>query len=87
MELFAAEVGARRYCSKFVLCCLKKLCFNDTVIRKNIKELSWNSLFVSGWQEITKNELLLTSAFTRLSHLYRECHAHCIVVTNGGVMG
>ena len=54
---------------------------------KNLVSLSWNALFLSGWQEITKNELLLTSAFTRLSHLYWECHAHCIVVTNGGGMG
>ena len=30
--LFAVEVGARGYCSKSVLCCLRKLGFNNTLI-------------------------------------------------------
>ena len=28
-----------------------------------------------------------TSTFIRLSHLYQECHAHCIVIPNDGGMG
>ena len=28
-----------------------------------------------------------TSIFMRLSHLYQEYHAHCIVITNDGDMG
>ena len=32
VELFAVEVGARGYCSKSVLCCLRKLGFNNTLI-------------------------------------------------------
>ena len=33
VELFALEVGDRRYCSKSILCCFKKLGFNNTLIR------------------------------------------------------
>ena len=28
-----------------------------------------------------------TSTFVRLSHLYQESHAHCIVITNDELMG
>ena len=45
VELFAVEVGATGDCSKSVLCCLKKLGFNNTLIRDNIP---WNALFLSG---------------------------------------
>ena len=44
VELFAVEVGARGYCSKSVLCCLKKLGFNNTLIRNNIKKFSKSSM-------------------------------------------
>ena len=44
VELFAVEVGARGYCSKSVLCCLKKLGFNNTLIRNNIKNFSKSSM-------------------------------------------
>ena len=44
MELFAVEVGARRYCSKSVSCCVKKLGFNNTLIRNNIKKFSKPSM-------------------------------------------
>ena len=44
MELFAVEVGARGYCSKFVLCCFKKLGFSNTLIRNTIKKLSKSSM-------------------------------------------
>ena len=44
VELLAFKVSARGYCSKSVLCCLKKLGFNNTLIRKNIKKLSKSSM-------------------------------------------
>ena len=40
----AVEVGARRYCSKSVLCCFKKLGFSNTLIRNTIKKLSKSSM-------------------------------------------
>ena len=60
--LFVVEVSARGFCSKSVLCCLKKLGFNNTLIRnksKNLVSLPSSPLFVSGWQEIIKTGLLL----------------------------
>ena len=39
VELFAVEVGAREYCSKFALRCLKKLGFNNTLIRKQHQKI------------------------------------------------
>ena len=44
VELFAVEVAARGYCSKSVLCCLKKLGFHNTLIRNNIKNFSKSSM-------------------------------------------
>ena len=44
VELFAVEVGARGYCSKSVLCCFKKLGFNNTLIRNTIKKLIKSSM-------------------------------------------
>ena len=44
VELFAVEVGARGYCSKSVLCFLKKLDFNNTLIRNNIQNFSKSSM-------------------------------------------
>ena len=44
VELFAVEVGARGYCSKSLLCCFKKLGFNNTCIRNTIKKLSKSSM-------------------------------------------
>ena len=38
-ETFAVEVGAREYLSKPVLCCFKKLGFNNNLIEKTIKKL------------------------------------------------
>ena len=51
VELFAVEVGARGYCCKFVLCCHKRLGFNNNPIRNNIKKLSKCSVecFFSIW--------------------------------------
>ena len=42
--IFAVGVGARGYCSKSVLCCFKKLGFNNTCIRNTIKKLSKSSM-------------------------------------------
>ena len=44
VELFAVELGARGYCSKSALCCLKKLGFNNILIRNNIKKFSKSSM-------------------------------------------
>ena len=44
VELFAVDVGARGYCSKSVLCCFKKLGFNNKLIRNTIKKLSKSSM-------------------------------------------
>ena len=41
---FAVKVGARRYCSKSVLCCFKKLGFNNTLNGNTIKKLSKSSM-------------------------------------------
>ena len=44
MELFAVELGARGQCSKSVLCCFKKLGFNNKLIRKTMKKLTKSSM-------------------------------------------
>ena len=44
VEIFAVEVGARGYCSKPVLCCFRKLGFNNTLIRNTSKKLSKSSM-------------------------------------------
>ena len=44
VELFAVEVGARGYCSRSVLCCFKKLGFNNKLIKNTIKKLSKSSM-------------------------------------------
>ena len=44
MELFAVEVGARRYCCKSVLCCFKKLGFNNKLNRNTIEKSSKSSI-------------------------------------------
>ena len=46
VELFAVEVGARGYCSRSVLCCFKKLGFNNKLIKK-IKQIFKGMLFLS----------------------------------------
>ena len=37
-------LGARVYCSKSVLCCFKKLCFSNKLIRSTIKKLCKSSM-------------------------------------------
>ena len=44
MELFAVQVGARRYCSKSALCCFKKLGFNNKLNRNTVEKLSKSSI-------------------------------------------
>ena len=61
MELFAVEVGARGYCSKSILCCLKKLCFNNTLIRNNIKNFSKSSMECSFCIWLARNNKEWTS--------------------------
>ena len=36
---------------------------------------------------VTKRNKRSTTRFIRLSHLYQECHIHCVVVTNDRGMG
>ena len=62
VELFAVEFGARGYCSKSVLCCFKKLGFNNTLIRNTIKKS-----FVSDWLETIKIGLLLLPTVTSMT--------------------
>ena len=40
VELFAVEVGARRYCSQLVLCCFKSLGLKNHIINTTIKQIS-----------------------------------------------
>ena len=47
VELFVVEVGATGYCSKSVLCCFKKLGFNNTCIRNTIKKLSRSCIWLA----------------------------------------
>ena len=61
VELFAVEVGARGYCSKSVLCCLKKLGFNNTLIRNNIKNFSKSSMECSFCIWLARNNKEWTS--------------------------
>ena len=61
VELFAAEVGARGYCSKSVLCCLRKLGFNDTLTRNNIINFSKSSMECSFCIWLTRNNKEWTS--------------------------
>ena len=70
VEIFVVEVGARGYCSKCVLCCLKKLGFNNTFIWNNIKKLSKSSnesSFCIWLARKTKNGLLRLSLCQRFS--------------------
>ena len=61
VELFAVEVGARGYCCKSVLCCLKKLGFNNTLIRNNIKNFSKSSMECSFCIWLARNNKEWTS--------------------------
>ena len=44
VKLSAVEVGARAYCSKYVLCCFKKLGFSNPLISNTTKKLSKSSM-------------------------------------------
>ena len=61
VELFAVEVGARGYCLKSVLCCLKKLGFNNTLIRNNMKNVSKSSMECSFCIWLARNSKEWTS--------------------------
>ena len=55
MEHFAVEVSARGYCSRSVLCCFKKLGFNNKLIRNTIKKLSKSSMECSFCMWLARN--------------------------------
>ena len=61
VEPFAVEVRASGYCSKSILCCLKKLGFNNTLIRNNIKNLSKSSMECSFCIWLARNNKEWTS--------------------------
>ena len=61
LELFAVEVGARGYCPKSVLYCLKKLGSNNTVIRNNIRNFSKSSMECSFCVWLARNNKEWTS--------------------------
>ena len=44
VKLFAVVVVARWYCSKSVLCCIRKVGFSNTLIRNTIKKLTKSSM-------------------------------------------
>ena len=82
VKLFAVEVGTRGYCSKSLLCCLKKLSFNTTLIKNNIKKLSKSSMECSFciWPKTTKNGLLLLSLKSKT--LWRKPAIHHFLAHN-----
>ena len=82
VKLFAVEVGTRGYCSKSLLCCLKKLSFNTTLIKNNIKKLSKSSMECSFciWPKTTKNGLLLLSLKSKT--LWRKPAIHHVLAHN-----
>ena len=61
VELFAVEVGATGYCSRSILRCLKKLGFNNTLIRSNIKNFSKSSMKCSFCIWLVRNNKEWTS--------------------------
>ena len=61
VELFAVEAGAKGYCSKSILCCFKKIGFNNTVIRNTIKKLSKSSMEWSFCIWLARNKVFFIS--------------------------
>ena len=73
VELFAVEVGARGCCSRSVLCCFKKLGFNNKLIRKTIKKLSKSSMGCSFCIWLARNNKEWTPAANfKLSNSSKE---------------
>ena len=62
VELFVVEVGAKGYCSRSVLCCFKKLGFNNKLIRNTIKKLSKSSMECSFCIWLARNNKKWTPA-------------------------
>ena len=75
VELFAVEVGARRYCSESVLCCLKKLGFNKGLIRNKVKTFSKSSMESSFciWLARIKKEWTSTTYLKVKDSLKESC--------------
>ena len=76
VELFAVEVGARGYCYKFVLCCHKRLGFNNNPIRNNIKKLSKCSVecFFSIW--LARNKEWTPTTKLKVNNFLKEPEIH-----------
>ena len=68
VELFTVEVGATGYCSKSVLCCFKKLGFNNKLIRNTIKKLSKSSMECSFCIWLARNNKEWTPSVTNCIH-------------------
>ena len=73
VELFAVEVAAGGYCSKSVLCCFKKLVFNNNLIRDTIKKLSKCSMECSFciWLVRNNKEWTHSAANCKLNNLLK----------------
>ena len=73
MELFAVEVGARGYCSRSVLCCFKKLGFNNKLIRNTIKSKSSMECSFCIWLARNNKEWTL-AVNCKLNDSYKETY-------------
>ena len=62
LELFAVEVDAMGYWSRSVLCCFKKMAFNNKLIRNTIKKLRKSSMECSFCIWLTRNNKEWTPA-------------------------
>ena len=74
VELFAVEVGVRGYCTKSALCCLKKLGFNNILIRstKDFSKSSMECSFII-WLGRNKKEWTSTTNLKVIDSLNESC--------------
>ena len=74
MELFAVEVGARGYYSIFILCCFKKVDFNNKCIRDTIKKLgkSFKKCFFCIWLARNNKEWTPSDVNCKLNNSSKE---------------
>ena len=73
VQLFAVEVSTRGYCSKSVLCCFKKLGFNNTFIRNNIKSSMECSFCI--WLARNNEEWTPTTKIKVKGYLKETCNS------------
>ena len=73
-ELCAVKVGARGYCSKSVLCCFKKLGFNNALIRNSIRKLSKSFMECSFciWRARNNKDWTPSAPNCKLNNLSKE---------------